>query len=86
MCFSNPVCDAMYTSKHEHSGLSAAVICLCAVPVVFFNSKNGDYTLRTGVLLTSKCYHLRYLVLLQCIFLWVQVAAMLGEVAGETWK
>lgn len=71
--------------KRKHSGLSATVICLWAIPV-FFTSKNGNYTLHTGVLLTSKCYLLRYLVFLQCIFLWVQVAAVLGEVAGETWN
>lgn len=56
--------------------------CLSVVPVlllvrfVFFSSNNGDYTLHIGVSLTSKCRPVRYLVFFQCIFLWVQVAAV----------
>ena len=50
---------------------------------VFFDCQNGDYTLHTGVLLTSKLHHLSYLVFLQCVFLWVQVVAMFGKWTGR---
>lgn len=59
---------ALSSGKQEHTGLLATVIHLCTIFVVFhfvfFDRQNGDYTLHTGVLLTSKLHHPSYLVFL----------------------